>query len=141
MPNIAHEWISECFVAVRGKGSPTPAEWEEYLAGIARGLQEGRPARCLVLTQGSSPTPAQRVGLAERIVTVEPSLRVAVLTSSTFARGVVDALSTAHPGYRTFAPSALDEALDYLGVRVSAAADVKTTLDRLTRAVDDGAPP
>jgi hypothetical protein len=139
MLNIAHEWTAECFVAVRGRGAPTAEEWEAYLSSIARGLQDGRPPRCLVLTQGTSPSPAERMGLAEQIAPVEASLKVAVITLSTYARGVVDALSTTHPGYRTFAPADLDQALEYLGVRVSALAEVKATLARLAGTLDDGA--
>ncbi len=138
MRNIAYARTDHCFVVVRGREAPTDTEFEWYLATIERALREGMPPRCLVLTEGGSPSPAQRTGLAERLALVEGAVKVAVLTDSTFARGVVSSVASSKPGYKVFGANELDQALAYLGVRPSAAVDIKAELARLTAEMHEG---
>ncbi len=125
MRNIAYQRTDDCFVVVRSREAPTETEFEWYLATIERALREGMPPRCLVLTEGGSPSPAQRAGLAERLALVEGAVKVAVLTDSTFARGVATSVASTKPGYRVFAASELEEALVYLGVRPAAEEEIE----------------
>src|SRR5262249_1128447 len=71
MANIGYERTDECLVVVRGQEAPSDSEFEWYLATIETALREGMPPRCLVLTEGAAPTPAQRAELAERVAIVE----------------------------------------------------------------------
>lgn len=135
MANIAYERTDECFVVVRGTEPPSDSEFEWYLATIETALREGMPPRCLVLSQGGAPTPSQRGELAERLAIVEGAVKVAVLASSTYPRGVATALAGTQPGYRVFEPEDVEEALRFLGVRPSAEAEIRAVLDRLRAGV------
>ena len=138
MANIAYERTPDCFVVVRGRETPTDAEFEWYLATIENALKEGMPPRCLVLTAGSAPTPVQRGELAQRLAIVESAVKVAVLASSTYPRGVATALASTKPGYRIFEPEELQEAMEYLGIRPSSEPEIRSILDRLRVQVSPG---
>lgn len=108
---VWHQWI----VAAFGSGSPSEADWKAYLAFL-REFASTRQ-RVLVLSHGSGLNTAQRRELDE-IVGPNPGRdrRISVVTDSTFARGLVKALSFFDPAYRSFSTADLDAALDYLQV-------------------------
>ena len=130
MANIAYERTDDCFVVVRGKGEPTQVEFEWYLATTENALKEGMPPRCLVLTEGGAPNPEQRGELARRLSIVEGAVKVAVLASAP-SRAVASAVASTRPGYRVFDPAELRQAMEYLGIRPAAEADIRATLERL----------
>ena len=138
MANIAYERTEDCFVVVRGPEEPTDTEFEWYVATIENALKEGMPPRCLVLTEGAAPTPVQRAELAERLAIVESAVKVAVIASSTYPRGVATAVASTKPGYRVFDPSELDQAIAYLGIRPTSEPEVRRTLARLQDQVKAG---
>ena len=138
MANIAYERTDDCFVVVRGPAAPTDTEFEWYLATIENALKEGMPPRCLVLTEGAAPSPQQRGELAERLAIVEGAVKVAVLASSTYPRGVASAVASTHPGYRVFEVGELGKAMEHLGIRPSAEGEIKLTLERLRAEVLKG---
>src|SRR6185369_13842921 len=73
--------------------------------------------RVLVITAGGSPTPEQRKRLESILHPHRARARVAVVTDSTFARGVVKAIRLFYPFCQAFAPKELDEALRFLDLR------------------------
>ena len=95
---------------------------------IENALKEGMPPRCLVLSEGGAPTPSQRGELADRLSIVEGAVKVAVLASSTYPRGVATALASTKPGYRVFEPEEVEEAMRFLGVRPSSEKTIRSTL-------------
>jgi hypothetical protein len=131
MRNLVYESTPDCLVVVRGRETPTDEEWRGYLRLIERTIAETVPARALVITLGGSPTPQQRMQLNDVLAPVEATVRVAVLTASTYARGVVSVLSAENPGYRVFSPAEMDAALTYLGVRPSLTPALLEVVDRL----------
>ena len=74
----------------------------------------------LIVTEGGAPTATQRQLMNEELAAYlkenPRSLRSAIVTASTFVRGVVTALSWFHPGYCAFSPAHMDDAMDYLEV-------------------------
>ena len=50
---------------------------------------------------------------------------IAVVTGSTFARGVLNGWALVRPGYRAFAPDKLDDAMRFLDITPSTMRDVE----------------
>jgi hypothetical protein len=116
MPQIAYGRACSVIVLVQGNTAPSDAEWEAYLSDAAVWVAEGGLRGLLVHTAGGAPTPAQRHLMDTRLSGRVGNMKVAVLTSSTFARGVLRAISAFYSQYRGFEPGALRDALGYLGV-------------------------
>lgn len=135
MANILFERTAECLVVVRTPAPLSDAEWASYVAAIEQLTRDSAQPRALVVAFGGSPSPTQRRRLNEMLTPVRGTLRVAVLTGSTYVRGVASAITSDIPGYRTFDLDALEEATDYLGLRPSGSAKVKVILERLRREV------
>jgi hypothetical protein len=131
MPSIAFEQTPHCLVAVMGRDNPPDAEWDAYVAAIDAGLGSGRPPRALVVSDGGAPSPAQRKRLDAATAQAGRQLKAAILTGSTFVRGVVNAFALIQPGYRAFAPAALADAVDYLGIRAAHLEELRSTIARL----------
>lgn len=111
--------------AFGGAGSPSPDEWRGYLAFLESVL--GHRQRALILAAGGRGLePHQRRDL-EAIggPAQKRDRRLAVITTSTFARGFAKALALFDAGYRCFYPRELDLALTYLEVLPGSRADVK----------------
>jgi hypothetical protein len=135
MPGLAYDRCGELLVVVMGREAVPDAEWDGYLDFIARTLPAGRPARALVFTDGAAPTPAQRTRLDQQIHSLFPDPRVALITGSTFARGVLNAIAFFSRGYRAFAPDQLRDAFAYLGIAPSAGPQVELTARVLRGAI------
>lgn len=118
MQNLAYGRAGSVVVLVQGETAPSDAEWEAYLRDAAVWVQEGGLRGLLVHTAGGAPTPAQRRAMDGMLRGQVQHMKVAVLTRSTFARGVLRAMDMFYSQFRGFEPGALREALDYLGVRV-----------------------
>lgn len=96
-------------VAVYGESSPLDEEWKEYLA-VLEPLSDSY--RMVIFSAGGSPSTMQRRDL--EAVTRNHKSRVAVVTSSRTARGVVTAISWFDREIKAFAPSKHQEAFAYL---------------------------
>jgi hypothetical protein len=101
-------------VTLHGSGNPTDTEWQSYLQDLDRWLPE--LVGFLVVTSGPGPTSRQRsqsntIQAQHRIRTV----RVAVVSDSLLARGIVNAFNLFNPGIRTFRPTAMQDALVHIG--------------------------
>jgi hypothetical protein len=116
--NMAYGNVDSFIIVVHTKETPTDAEWDAYLEfcmGVGMTF-----VRCLVVTRGGAPTSAQRRRMHEVVADARRSnpqaLRGAIVTPSTFVRGVVNAMSLIEPVYKAFAPAEIGRAYEYIGV-------------------------
>jgi hypothetical protein len=118
--NFAYGRVDRFVVVVHGEDPPTDDVWKEYLDYTFNGATAKDVVRHLVVTRGASPTSAQRKLLQERasvLLDENPiSVRAAIVTPSTFARGVVAAISWIIDAPRAFAPDKLPDAMSYLDI-------------------------
>jgi hypothetical protein len=87
--------------------------------------------RILVVTEGGTPSPKQRQALDVVSKPVMNKSKIAVVTRSTFARGVVNAFALLYPVYRAFDPRDIDGALRYLDLSPAQMDDAKRRIDEL----------
>jgi hypothetical protein len=119
--NMAFGAVNAFVILVHNKHPPTDDEWKDYLQfSVARGLSYGVTSRYLVLSEGGAPSTSQRRTLADAIAPIlqkNPSaMRTAIVTSSTFVRGVVTAMRLFEPIYQAFSPDDMKGAYAYLGI-------------------------
>lgn len=138
MPTLVFEQTPACIIAIFGGQAITDREWDAYLAAIEESTRRAAAARALVITGNVAPSPAQRRRLDAAIHSVREQLKVAIVTNSTFVRGVVSAFAIFVRGYRAFDEDALDEALAYLDVRGHHADEVRAAVIRLRARIDIG---
>jgi hypothetical protein len=131
MPSLVFDKTPDCIVTWVGRSNPTDEDWARYVAFCAAQLAAGVPPRALIVTAGGSPSPAQRRLLDQGTRQAAHHMRAAILTRSTFARGVMNAMALVTPGYRAFSPDRLEEALAYIEVRPSLVAEVRAMLARM----------
>ena len=115
LPTIRYASLGHVLVLDHGTTAPTAHEWLEYCEALK---QAGtRPdTTLLVVTGDAGPTPKQRDEL-QRFA--PPNIRVAVVTGSPLARGIVTLLGWFNATIRAFTPAELTAALTYLGVTES----------------------
>jgi hypothetical protein len=76
------------YLAVLHGGRPTDDEWTRWVElGV---LRNGRDQRVLVEARGGGPTPKQRRAI---LAANKADARIAIMTESTFVRGIVTAFS------------------------------------------------
>lgn len=131
MANIVYGKLGRLAVMVAGRDNPSDTEWDRYVDFLEALRTPGPVARTLAITEGGAPSSAQRVRLEKRIGEARRGSKLAVVTSSTFARGVLNAWALVRPGYRAFAPERLDEALQFLDVSPLDIRDVKDVIAEL----------
>lgn len=119
--NIAFATLNSYVVYVGGKRPPRDDEWMHYLDALEQaGMIDGVARRYLIITDGGSPTLAQQKIMHERIhraLAASPgSLKAALVTPSTFARGVGVALTQQSPIFKLFRPEEMPDVYAYLGI-------------------------
>lgn len=98
-------------LAVFGEQSPPDDEWQEYL----RVMTKIEPDDLLfILSAGGGPALMQRRDLEQ--VTGHHRGRVAVVTTSRMARGIVTALSWMEKNIKAFDPGRRNDAFEYLEI-------------------------
>ncbi len=115
MKNIVYEITDGCLILAHGEGPPTDEEWKQYIEVLARHFDEQVKVRILIVSGGGAPTPGQRAVMDKRFKREMHRARVALMTHSTFVRGVLKAFSLFSPVYRGFDLEDLDGALAHLG--------------------------
>lgn len=130
--SLAFAKVGACFGLVCGGASPSDAEWDGYLDFLRAGLFPGARPKTIVLSNGGSPTAAQRRRLNELTAPYAEGAKVAVMTSSPAVRGVVTALAWFSKMYRSFALGEIDEALRFLEIGGYEATLVKEMIRELT---------
>jgi hypothetical protein len=131
MKTLAFGNIGSCFLYVCSKHPPNEAEWNEYIDFLKIRLEPGMRPTSIVLSDGAGPGASQRQQLNEVISPYVDYLRVAVVTTSPVARGIVTALSWFSPVYRAFSPKDIDDALSFLDIGDPDAPLIKSLLTEL----------
>jgi len=127
MKNIAFEVMGDMLVAVYSEANPTSGEHAECV-GILKKL-DLRKMRVLILSKGGAPTPAQRKELND--IVQGHDIPVAVMTTSTLARGVTTALSWFNKNMKAYSPDQMEEAFRHLNVPSNKLALVRSLMIRL----------
>ncbi len=112
---LLYDVTPELVVLVHGDDHPSGADWEGYLAALGK-LGAIPRSGVLVVTDGAGPSPTQREAMNTRYAV---QVRVAVVTASPVARGMVTVLSWFNKLIRAFPPPAIRDALAYLQVDAS----------------------
>jgi hypothetical protein len=99
-------------VAVYANDSPTDEDWGGYLE-VMRSLEHGY--RMVIFSSGGGPTTMQRRDL-ESITEGQETARVAVITSSRLARGIVTAIRWFNRDIKAFEPAHRDAAFTFLAL-------------------------
>lgn len=127
--------VDEFIVIVHGDSSPSDEEWAPWIEYNRRHFAEGGMVKLLIVTDGGAPSATQRQltneTLAEFFLENPKAVRGAIVTASTFVRGVVTALSWFNPGYTAFSPERMDDALKYLEVPPDRRPDVLALIKSL----------
>jgi hypothetical protein len=120
-----------CIIVCQGKEAASSEESDRQLEALARYAEVTTKPRVLVISSGGAPTPEQRKELDQVIHPLRERIRIAVVTDSTFARGVVKAIRLLYPCYQAFALKELDDALRFLDVRSADVIEVKRCAEEL----------
>ena len=120
-----------CIIVCQGKETASSEEVDPYLEAMVRYVEATTKPRVLVITAGGAPTPEQRKKLDRVIDPIREKIRIAVVTDSTFARGVVKAIRLLYPCYQAFALKELEDALRFLDVRSGEVIEVKRCAEEL----------
>lgn len=105
-------YVQRIWVGVHGAQNPSDEEWSRHCAHIARVRHENRGV--LVYTQGGGPSSKQRQQMRTALHDT-PAPPTAILTDSTFVRGLITSLNWFLGNQVTaFEPAELERALGYL---------------------------
>ena len=104
-------------VVYHGAFAPTNLEWQRYVTAVVVTSGARNDARVVVLSRGGSPDGSQRQTLAAAI-RGRPK-PVALLTDKVLVRAGISAMSLFNPTMKAFAPTAIKEAGDFLGLTVA----------------------
>lgn len=99
-------------VAVYGDDSPSNEDWPGYL-DVMRSLDHGY--RMIIFSSGGGPTTMQRRDL-EKVTEGQDTARVAVVTLSRLARGIVTAIRWFNREIKAFEPSEREDAFTFLAL-------------------------
>lgn len=135
MKTLISTSIDGCVVAVFGTTAPSRADWTEYLE-LLRAEVPGSPRqRGLIVSHGGTPENYQRRELEQVTGRSTSHRRLAVLTNSTFVRGVIKAMSIFDSSYRGFSLSELDLALRYLELPERSWSEIQQAVQRASEGV------
>jgi hypothetical protein len=134
------------FVVVVHTSEPlSDEEWDGYLQFcLGAGVEHGVKMSYLAVTEGGAPNTAQRRrfhDLVTPILEKHPGfMRGAIVTPSTFVRGVVTAMSLVNRVYKAFSHSEMKESYAYLGVPAGYIGQVEALIVSLKASLRDGGP-
>jgi hypothetical protein len=123
--------VRGCLLLVHGRDAPGDAEWSAYVESLRLYVERARMPRLLIVTEGGAPSPAQRSAVNKKAGPRYREAKVAVITASTFARGIVMAMRLVRGNIQAFAPEDLKEALRYLDVAPSDVAEINGAIGAL----------
>ena len=129
---MAAKVVGNYCLFVHTDAPPTDEEWSLVLE-FYRGVADLGALRTLVFTEGAAPNAAQRARL--KTATHGAKIPIAVLTSSTIARGAGIAIGWFNPLFRVFAPDEIERAMDHLDAANGDRELLKRTLGELKEMV------
>jgi hypothetical protein len=119
---MAVRLVGNVIVVVHTVMGPSNEEWEEYIQILsqARRLHGDDLSTCkqLMLTDGGGPSTAQRAALIKAMEELPGATRVpgAVVSESTFVRGIVTAFNWLDLNFKLFPPDDVDRAIAFLQI-------------------------
>jgi hypothetical protein len=125
--NMAIARSDRVYTLVYGADPPTDEEWSQCLAMFRE--RTGQDTRCIVQTRGGGPDAKQRKVLADTMRNEDT--RVAVMTDSIVARGILTALAWLGLPQCGFALNDLHAAANYLGLSSEELQHAEQELERL----------
>ena len=131
MPHIVYGRVGRVAVMVAGRENPSDVEWDRYIDFLEEMRTPGPSSRTLAVSAGGAPSSTQRVRLEQRIGEMRKGSKLAVVTGSTFARGVLNGWALVRPGYRAFSPDKIDEAIRFLDVPPASISEVEGLVSQL----------
>lgn len=138
MAEMAYELAGRLLVVAHTKDAPGDT-WNSFvrdLSAHAATQWQGVGPRFLVFSDGGGPDAIQRKALLDAVPQIR-SARGAVLSSSTFIRGITTAVSWFAKGFRVFAPADLPAALAWLELEKAEESTISAIVARLRRQLGD----
>jgi len=102
------------FLVMNTKDNPGDEEWGEYVDFAIK--NQAHISSTMIITEGGGPNTMQRGMMNDRLEAKGLKQKVAVVTLSRLARGIVTALSWFNPNVRAFSTSQIPAALAYLEI-------------------------
>jgi hypothetical protein len=142
MKNAAFKLLHNVGICVHNARNPSKQEWDVYLemSMAIRDAAGGDLAsfKQLVFTDGGGPNAAQRSASSDIAKGLKNAdkLKVAVVSRSMVARGIVTAFRWAGLPLRSFAPEQLAQAFAFLAVSDAEAMDLCAAVEALCATID-----
>ena len=130
------EIVEGVLLVVHGRDAPSDDEWDEYLRQVKLVVATGRP-RAIAVTEGGAPSLSQRRQVNQ--ILGGTGAIGAVVSNSTFVRGIVTALSWFNRGVCSFSPDEFELACTHVGLSAAHAHHLRGRLDALRESI--GLPP
>jgi len=133
-------WVLEgrLLVVANTEAPVPPEEWSTCVQDIAAHAKHhwALEPRILVFTEGGGPDAVQRKAVLEAVPQIRKA-KGAVITNNLLVRGVATAFSWFTSGFRVFDPSALAEAVAWLGLHQSEESFAKLAMERVKLELGD----
>ena len=115
LPSLVFEPLHDLNLLVvhEGENDPTDADWDVYFRTI-ESMSTKKPLRVLVVTDGGSPSAAQRRKLLALTRRQRP--KIAVVTARVRIRFMLSIFALVNQDTRSYLPTQLGAALAYLGL-------------------------
>ncbi len=142
MKNAAFTLVHKVGICVHNARNPNKQEWDEYLAMslAVKDAMGGDAAnfKQLIFTDGGGPNAAQRTASTEIAKGGKNShkIKVALVSRSVIARGIVTAYRWLGFPLRAFTPEQLAEAFAFLAVPDAVAMDICAAVEELSATID-----
>lgn len=146
MKDMACELVGDIVLCMHNSKSPDDKSWQVYVDACVASAQmhngDFSKTRQLVLTDGGGPNAGQRKAAVDAVDKLKGAKegRVAVVSSSTFVRGIVTVFNWFNFTVKAFAPNSIDEALRFLTVTPDEAARLWSAIERLGAPMTGGIP-
>jgi hypothetical protein len=139
LPSLVFEPLHDLNLLVvhEGKNDPTDADWDIY-SRANESMSTKRPLRVLVVTDGGSPSAAQRQKLLAFTRRRRP--KIAVVTTAVRIRFMLSIFALVNPDARSFLPIQLGAALAYLGLTATEAKAVSELVAQMRLALPTPGP-
>lgn len=142
MRNAAFKLVHKVGICVHNARNPNKQEWDEYLA-MSRAVKDAMGGdaanfKQLIFTDGGGPNAAQRMASTEVAKGGKNAhkIKVALVSRSVVARGIVTAYRWLGFPLRAFSPEQLAEAFAFIAVPDAVAMDLCAAVEELCATID-----
>jgi hypothetical protein len=123
--------VCGCMLVIQAAEAPSDEEAAAYVTALEPYVSATSAPKVLVVTEGGAPGPSFRRRIDQVIEPRISTTRFAIVTNSTFARGVLGAIRLLYPFYQGFSPTDMAGALRFLNVPQSQSTDVLRRVSEL----------